>query len=97
MFIGTLCTGNGPGLHWHKLSYDSQSVQPITENYRTVSKRATTTTDGTPVTLNVTNFQSIWMQRHKQRRIYALWGKMLQTSMTDNVTGHGMHAQFSFL
>jgi len=22
VFIGTLCTGNGPGLHRHKLSYD---------------------------------------------------------------------------
>jgi len=34
----------------------SQSVQPVTENYRTVSKWATAMPDGTPVTLNVMNF-----------------------------------------
>jgi hypothetical protein len=75
----------------------SQSGQPVTENYRTEPKRATRMTIGTPVTLNVTNFQSVWMQRHKERRMHDVWGKMLQINTTGNVTGHGMHAQFSSL
>ena len=94
VFIGTLCTGNGPGLHQHNLVMISQSLQPVTENYRRVLKRATAIADGTPVTLNITNFQSVWMKGHKECRIHALWGKMFQTNTIGNVAGQGMHAVF---
>ena len=102
VFVGTFCAENVPGFHRHKpttlkVLMIPQSVQPLTENYRTVSKRATTMPDDAPVTFNRTSFQFFWMQGHKQGRMYLLWRKIFRTNTTGNVTGHVMHAQLSFL
>jgi hypothetical protein len=75
----------------------SQSAQPVTANYRTVSKRATTMADGMLVTFNITNFQSVWIPGHKKSRKCVIWDKKFQTNTTGNVTAHSMHAQVSFL
>jgi hypothetical protein len=92
VFIGTLGTGNGPGLHRHKLSYD---LTVCATCHRKLQN-----------SVEMGNYNEGWHACYVERnefpilldaRIYILWGKMLHTNTTGNVTGHRMHAQFSFL